>query len=204
MSAVAIYVEGGGDSKESRAALRVGLDGFLSKLKEQARAHGWRWKLVTCGSREQAKDAFLNALAREPGTRALLLVDAERAVSADPSIHLAERDGWRLPAESAADVHLMVQLMETWLVADLPALQRFYGERFNANALPRAANLESVDKRDIARALERATQGTQKGTYHKIRHAQHLLQRVDPEVVRSRCPHCGRLLDRLAGLLAGS
>ena len=33
------------------------------------------------------------------------------------------------------------------------------------------------------------------GRCHKIRHASHLLQQIDAERVRKRCPHCRRLFD---------
>ena len=46
MSGVAIYVEGGGQGKNSQAALRRGMDGFLRRLKDAARTKGWRWRLV--------------------------------------------------------------------------------------------------------------------------------------------------------------
>ena len=36
MNAIAIYMEGGGDSKDTKASLRTGMDGFLSELKDLA------------------------------------------------------------------------------------------------------------------------------------------------------------------------
>ena len=53
-----------------------------------------------------------------------------------PKAHLMSRDGWNLPDISAERYRLMVQMMEAWLVADRDALSRFYGQRFNANAIP--------------------------------------------------------------------
>ena len=58
-----------------------------------------------------------------------------------------------------------------------------------------------VSKHDISEGLTRATAGTQKGPYHKIRHAPHLLQRIDPAAVRQRCGHCERLFATLLDLI---
>ena len=54
---------------------------------------------------------------------------------------------------------------------------------------------------DVERLLERATAGTQKGRYHKIRHASDLLQWIDPETVKTRCRHCERLFIELERLI---
>lgn len=201
MRAIAIYVEGGGDSAAGKAAIRNGFDRLLAALKDQARRRRWRWKLVACGGRGQTKDAFLNARVANPDTHTLLLVDSEAPVTAPPTRHLNDRDGWDLSGVPDDDVHLMVQVMETWLAADPDALARYYGQRFRANALPAATDLETVAKDDVASALAQATRDTQKGEYHKIRHAGDLLQRVDPAKVRSRCPHCARFMDRVAAIL---
>ena len=98
-------------------------------------------------------------------------------------------------------IHLMVQTMEAWIVADANAVSGYYGQGFNAGALPRRPNLEEVSKADVERSLKRATAGTQKGRYHKIRHASDLLQRIDPETVKTRCRHCERLFIELGRLI---
>ena len=99
-------------------------------------------------------------------------------------------------------VHLMVQTMEAWLVADGDALAHYYGQGFRGNALPATPDLESVSKREIEKALQTATRAPTKGRYAKIRHASQLLQRIKPERVRERCASCGRLLDFLRVTLA--
>jgi len=57
----------------------------------------------------------------------------------------------------------------------------YYGQGFRRGALPKSSDLETVAKADIANALERATEKTRKGKYHKIRHAAKLLEQMDPE-----------------------
>ena len=131
----------------------------------------------------------------------MLLVDSEAPVDGEPAAHLTNRDGWELHGIDEAVIHLMVQTMETWIVADPDALGGYYGQGFQENALPHRANLEEASKNDIAEGLLRATERTQKGPYHKIRHARHLLQRIDPATVRQRCGHCERLFATLSDLI---
>ena len=92
----------------------------------------------------------------------------------------------------------MVQMMEAWLVADVAALERFYGQGFRLNAIPARADVESIDKADLEDALRNATRHTQKGSYHKIRHGAKLLEFLDAATVRSKAPHCDRLFAVLA------
>jgi hypothetical protein len=197
-------MEGGGDSRDSKAALRQGMGAFLTPLKEAARARSWRWKVVCCGSRQEAFDVFVRDVRTGESTVATLLVDAEGPVAEPPRAHLHALDGWDLGDVSAEVVHLMIQTMEAWIVADTVALAAYYGQQFNANSLPKTLNLEAVPKTELASALEQATRSTRKGAYHKIRHASDLLQRIDRQKVQQRCPSCARLFDTLGGLIAAA
>ncbi len=197
MSSIAIYMEGGGDGKDTKAALRQGMDAFLTPLKDNARSNSWRWRVVPCGSRMAAFDGFRNAALRGDDAVVALLVDAEGPVDGSNRAHLQSKDGWDLKSYSDDVVHLMVQTMEAWIVADPDALVDYYGQNFSKNALPRTRNLETVSKADIASRLEKATRSTQKGTYHKIRHASDLLQRISQQKVQQRCPSCARMFNEL-------
>ena len=202
MSGVAIYMEGGGDTVGTKDHLRRGMDLFLADLKNQARNKGWHWKLVPCGSRLEAKDKFLNARKEYPNIHAILLVDAEAPVARSPKQHLIKNpDKWNLKGVPEDVIQLMVVVMETWLVADPETLASFYGQKFNVGLLPRSQNLETVSKKRIGTALELATKHTQKGEYHKIKHASVLLARIRPEQVRARCPHCERLFTTIDALI---
>ena len=125
----------------------------------------------------------------------------KRPVQAQPRAHLYARDRWDLADVDDRAVHLMVQTMEAWIVADADALSSYYGQRFNERALPRAADLERVGKQDLENSLQRATAGTQKGRYRKIAHASDLLKRIDPDTVKARCRHCRRLFDELGRMI---
>jgi hypothetical protein len=201
VSGVAIYVEGGGDAASTKAAVRGGFASFLRRAKDAARKRGWHWKVVACGGRDEATRAFLHATEDDATTLALLLLDAEGPVTASPAIHVWA--GGAVPSGVDGErVHLMVQLMETWLVADPDALARYYGQGFLRNALPKALDLEGVPKPRILLTLGHATRNTRtKGTYHKIRHGAELLAAIDSDVVRTRCRHCSRLLDYLDSVI---
>ena len=201
MSSIAIYMEGGGESKETKAPLRTGMSAFLAQLRDKARERGWNWKVVACGGRDQAYNAFRNAVRVEPRALNLLLVDSEAHVEAGVLDHLTKRDGWQFNATPEGVVHLMAQTMEAWILADRVAIRQFYGQNFQENALPNAVNLETVAKSELFTALARATGETQKGAYHMINHARKLLELIDSKEVRQRCPHCDRLFVTLDGLI---
>ncbi len=203
MRGVAIYMEGGGKGSETKRALRLGMTEFLQSIKEAARAKELRWKLVCCGPRDEAFRGFRNAVSNGGNVVNVLLVDAEEAVNEPPRDHLRGRDQWDLSFASEDAVHLMVQAMEAWIVADSEALAGYYGQGFRARRLPKA-NLETVLKTTVERSLTEATQHTQKGPYHKIRHASDLLKRIDPDKSRGRCPHCERLFERLDRIVASA
>ena len=179
---------------------------FLSALREVARQKRLHWKVVSCGGRDATRDAFLNANETSPATLNVLLVDAETAVANlnSPRAHLKRRDGWDLNAISEESIHLMIQVMETWIIADADAVARYYEQHFQKSALPRVRNLEGVEKVSIYNALKQATPKTQKGEYQKIRHAAALLARIDSAIVRRRCPSCDRLFVTLAHAIDAS
>ena len=193
---IRIYVEGGGDSKTNKQNLRSGLDSFLSEVKQQARQRRIKWRVVACGPRQDAYEAYLNSIRYRPDAVSILLVDSEGPVKKPPRKHLKQTDGWKR-FRPAATCHLMVQVMEAWLIADGEALGNFYGHRFHSSALPDRKNVESIPKDAVFSALKQATRNTGKGTYHKTRHGPRLLGAIDPATVRSRAPHCERFFKAL-------
>jgi Domain of unknown function (DUF4276) len=152
---------------------------------------------VCCGGRDAAFDGFRNAVRNNEYSIVALLVDAEGLVAGSSSAHLQARDDWDLAGTSDRVVHLMVQAMEAWIIADPDALAAYYGQHFRATALPKTQNLESVAKATVAAALYNATRNTQKGAYHKIRHASDLLKKIAPQKVGQRCPNCARMFREL-------
>lgn len=74
----------------------------------------------------------------------VLLVDSEGPVADphSPRTHLKQRDGWDLPAISERSIHLMIQTMEAWIIADVDAVAGYSGQHFLKKALPAAQHLE--------------------------------------------------------------
>ena len=149
----------------------------------------------------------MNELKVNPNCMSALLVDSEAAIAAVPTVklqdalirvaHLRQRqststrgqgDGWAISDILGERVHLMIQCMEAWIVADPEALEEFYKQNFKKEKLPKRANLEEESKADVYAKLEKATEGTQKGKYGKIKHASKLLGKVSPDKIANRCP----------------
>jgi hypothetical protein len=90
-------------------------------------------------------------------------------------------------------IHLMIQIMETWIVADPDVVAAYYKQHFLKTALPKGQDLEEVGKEQIYGSLQHATMKSQKKEYRKIRDAAALLEKSDPAKVRRRCSSCDRL-----------
>ena len=56
-SSIKIYVEGGGDGRNGRAALRRGMDAFLGEQKRAATDRGWSGRLICASSRNNLPSA---------------------------------------------------------------------------------------------------------------------------------------------------
>ena len=177
-------------NRHLRAVLRRKL---LAPIKREAIRRAWRWRLICWGGRDATYRRFRSAIRNREADVVMLVVDAESPLNNAPIDHLRRQDGWDLSFVNASMIHLMVQTMETWLVADPDALAAYYGQGFRRSALPTHVDIESVPKSDVERAVNNATRDTQKGDYHKIRHASELLKRVDPDRVQDRCPACAKL-----------
>ena len=199
MVTVVLYIEGGGDNRRQSAQFREGWRKFFS----MAGLGGRMPKVVRGGSRKQTFDQFAaDIVERRPDVTPLLLVDSEAPVSPDHSVwqHLQARDGWDRPIGAGDDdAFLMVQVMETWFLADRDTLRNYFGAQFAENALKQWPELEAIPKQTVFDALDRATAKCQK-RYAKGKVSFELLARVDPTRVETACPHARALLDRLKSL----
>jgi hypothetical protein len=196
---VHVFVEGGGPHKKTQTECRKGFRLFFEKvLGDKPRP-----RISACGSRDEAYRDFCRSLQHDEDTLAILLVDAEDPVVAGktPCAHLRDRDQWTCPMP-VQQVYLMVQCMESWFLADRPALEEYYGHGFKANGLPGNQNIEAIPKPDVMEGLSRATKDTDKGEYHKTRHGFAILERIDPVMVRDRSPHARAFLDFLLSQLS--
>jgi hypothetical protein len=192
--ALYLYVEGGGDSKALKARCREGFRKFV----EKAGLAGRMPRIVPCGGRTNAYRSFETALDIR-GRTPMLLIDAEGPLTAEsPWDHLFKQDGWDRPDGAGDDhCHLMVQIMESWFLADRSALESFYGRDFQVGALPANRNVEQIGKADVLQGLQRATRKNTKGSYHKGSHSFTILGRIDPAVVEAGARSAKGFLDVL-------
>lgn len=202
---VKLYVEGGGDSAALRTACRQGFTQFITGAGIRRKP-----RVVACGSRRDAYDSYCTAVAN--GEDAVLLVDSEAPVAAEyqqgqdsewqPWQHLKHRPGdrWEKPEGATdTDCHLMVQCMESWLIADPVTLTAFFGQGFRKNQLPATTTaVESVAKKRIYSALANATKDSKtKAQYGKGEHSFKLLGKIDPTKVTVACPWASRFVSEL-------
>ncbi len=108
-----------------------------------------------------------------------------------------------MPTQQAKDVFWMVELMESWFLADPKMLSDYYGAGFLVNRIGERADVERMPKADVLNLLKRATKKTNKGEYHKVKHAPFLLEKLDSNRVRDRAEHCRQLFEAVLGKLAG-
>lgn len=198
MVAIRVYVEGGGDYRERLAKCRHG----FSELFRKVMPPKCMPRVIACGNRNETFDRFCTAARFHSDTFCVLLVDSEGPVAAGaaPWDYLENRDRWHAPPGTNDEhVHLMVQVMEAWFLADKDALQRFYGQGFTRNALSRSANVEAIPKDDVLTGLKNATRNTRtKGKYGKGAYSFDILAVIDANLLRKASPnHAARLFDTL-------
>jgi uncharacterized protein DUF4276 len=167
---------------EGENALRGGFHEFLKEIVNRARDKRIKFRLRPCGATATAD--YQIALKKHPDALNILLRDS---------------DGLEIPNPPKDSEFWMVELMEAWFLADPEALEGYYG-----NPFPRAYNprVEELPKADVLARLRDATRHTQKGPYHKTKHAPHILERIDPAKVRKAAPNCERLFHEVLAKLA--
>jgi len=201
---VNIYIEGGGKGEVLDTPFRRGWSEFF----RAAGLTGRMPRIVRGGGREQTFDKFRQAVENarsgrgQPGELPLLLVDSEGAVREGHSTwdHLGARDRWERPEGAGEEqAFLMVQIMETWFLADPQGLAEYFGPELASKHLRQGAELEGLPKQTVLEALDRATRACPR-PYAKGKISFELLARLDPGRVEAACPHAKALLDHLRQL----
>lgn len=199
---VHIYVEGGGKNKALVSECRRGFKEFL----EKAGCPDNSIRIIARGARSEAFKSYKIALESASGSFPLLLVDSEAPI--DPSRELWPQMGpnlhgnWRnVPGIEEEQLHLMVQCMESWFLADRDALASYFRKGFVTNVLPQNPNVEAVDKSDVLEGLRKASRATAKGAYAKGRDSFRILASLDPSKVRGAARHADRLVKTLKSIL---
>jgi hypothetical protein len=125
---------------------------------------------------------FLDALETHPNAWNVLLLDWE-----DPKE--AEIRKKQLGNCDPDSVFWMVQIMESWFLADIDALRAFYKRRFAESALGWNTKVEEIPKIDVLERLRRLSGGE----YQKVNHGVKLLELIDTAKVRKTAPNCDRM-----------
>ena len=186
---IKIFVEGG-----SKGRLRTECrEGFIAFL-EKAGFRGRMPRIIPCGPRTEAYVQF--KMSYENNENSLLLVDSEGPITKGrkPWQHL----GWSKPCGATEEhCHMMVQVMESWFLADKETLADYYGPDFKTNVLPQNRNVEMVPKEDVLDKLKQATLRTQKRAYSKGSHSFKILAKINPDKVKQASQHAKRFLEQL-------
>lgn len=149
---------------EGSDRLRPAFSRFFSELTDSRNA---RVRFVA-GEGQPIRD-FMKALQKHPEAFNLLLIDCEGPKERCTLRELRQRRDWQPPTGVQVEegqVLLMVEIMESWFLADRPVLADFYGANFKDQRLPRNPQVEEISKRDVLEGLKEATRETAKGTYH--------------------------------------
>jgi hypothetical protein len=198
---IRLYIEGGGSEEATKRPLRAGFHRLFSKINPVSRGRGVTPKPILCGGRDDTFKIFTHALEDHPDAINILLVDADCPVTTSRLTHVKTHFNRHWKGLLEGRCHLMVQVMESWFLADPTALRSFYSDGFNANPLRKSKNVESIGKDAVLKAIEAATRNSRKGKYDKIEHASKLLALISPEHVRKSSRHFDFLFKTLEELL---
>ncbi len=158
---VIVYIEGEGGG--SRSGERHYLDGefrkswrsFLDPLAGTAERGGATFKVVAGHGRGQCYGLFAKPMHSDRDALRLLVVDAEGPVAdvGKPWDSLP----WKTPPGlSERHCYVIVQCVETWLIADLEAIARYYNrsrECFDKSKIPAWRDLEHISKVKVQSAI---------------------------------------------------
>ncbi len=188
---VLICVEGGGESNATSVIFRNNFAEFFAKALPQHHLP----KIQACGGRDDAIAVFNRAIREQWADIVLLLVDSDGPVAYNlsPKEYLHQKVGGRAVNAEEEQVHLMVQCMEAWFLADPAALAAYYGPAVKKSRLLRRSDVEQINDAE-ARLRKIAKRG---GKEYLKRHGFVLIGMVNPDKVRAQAKHCDRLLRKL-------
>jgi hypothetical protein len=181
---------------EGDDALRPGFRSFLSQIAEAAKLRRCKFNLIAANGTPVLD--YQDAIATHPDAWNVLLLDSEEAITGPLPDFCRKK---RLP-DLSDSVFWMVQIMESWFLADPESLKKYYGDGFRENALDGDPRVEKIPKADVLLRLKAATRATKKKEYHKTAHAPDLLARIKPDLVKAAAPHSTRLFGELLAKLA--
>ena len=183
---------------EGSSNLRPGFSQLFQSHVNRARAKRLRFKLVAGGPGTETIKDFLRFCSTEPSSLNVLLIDSEGPVT-DTIRYISDSirslSMWNAGVScSDEQIHLMVQAMEAWFVADPQSLSRRFGQNYSTRHLPSPESAETVSTADLLTAIRRGLpQSRRRRGYDKVSDGVELLRLIDVEVVSQHCGHFRRL-----------
>jgi hypothetical protein len=184
-----LYLEGGGDSKESHSRCREG----FRKLLEDSGFRGRMPRLVACGGRDAVYDDFVTEHMRGDGAYVAMWIDAEEPMADTEDAwrhlrHVKTVSQWARP-KGASDnqVLFMTTCMETWIIADRSTLRKHYGNRLQESGLPPTEDLEQRARDEVQEKLVHATRNCS-NAYAKGKRSFEILGKLAPTALEKHLP----------------
>jgi uncharacterized protein YneR len=191
---ITIIIEGGSSKSES-----VEKKGFTQLFAKVCPGQSPRVKLAR--GRSQAMKAFLDEVAQ--GKNAVLLVDSEGALQHDTGhaflvATAADHGVPQIAGANVDDVHLMVQVMESWFFADPQGIKSVVrnldtGSLINELAT-RNGNVELIPKKAAQQIFRQACNSR----YEKVKHLE-FVGRIDEVKLEAASRCAAALFRRLRG-----
>lgn len=182
--------------------LRPSFSQFLETIRNIARSRRMKFRPIAGGG--NAISDYAKAVLNHSDSINVLLIDSDHLDDGTLIEKLRNnRRDWPFHSGSIEEenVHFMVQVMESWFLADRTALRSYFGSSFLERRLPQNPDIEAIPKDDVLNGLRNSSRPTTKGTYHKTKHAPDLLARIDPTKVQIASPSCKGLFDALEKII---
>jgi len=164
---------------EGDDGLRSGFRQFLSEIAAVTRSKRCHFDLIATDG--TPVEDFRDALKTHGDAWNVLLLDRED----QQEFQLRKKSLEGCDSES---IFWMVQIMESWFLADLDALKAVF-KGLNEAAVRGNPNVEEIPKADVLERMDKAANGE----YHKVKHGVKLLGLIAPEKVRKAAPTCDRM-----------
>jgi hypothetical protein len=139
---------------EGDESLRLGFKAFFREIVELAESKRWRLEFVATGGTPVPD--FRIALKTHLKAWNILLLDSDGLVT---GALFGEKCGSQGLKRSDSDsVFWMVQIMESWFLADAEQLQEYYGQKFKRSAVGSIPDVEQIPKKRVYAKLKSRNQ----------------------------------------------
>lgn len=178
---------------EGDVRLRPGFHEFFKEIVGAARARSCRIELIATDGTPVAD--YYNGIKANPNAWNVLLLDSDTHI--DSTLEQLCRSKGVEPTYSGS-VFWMVQVMESWFLADIDALRSYFGNSIREGN----PKVEEIPKSDVLQKLDQAAHRRFDRGYDKIQDGVKLLNITNAVKVRKAAPNCERMFTALLNELA--